>query len=454
MARLVVNPGSSAAWEIPLKPGVNSLGRGAVNDFKLSDPSISSSHCQIVIGPAGASIKDLGSTNGTFVNRVPIQEMALQSGQTIHLGGLEMMFYDEEAETAALTTPSAPAPPLRVPVGRTTLAVPRCAEAAAQQVATAVPPIPPSLATAPVTATGSQNCKHHPKSPGRFFCSKCQGYFCELCVTTRAAGGVQHKFCRHCGVECAPVQVRLSRPVQKGFFSSVPGVFIYPFRGGGFLILFAATLVFAALEHFRGIFSILITITAFGYLFSFMQTIIHSTVAGDTEMPALPGMDDVFAGCFRLLGCVLISFGLAIGLGCMAFFSEELSGNVTVGLIAAIAFGSFYFPMALLAVAMKDSVAAANPLVVMPAIFKVPLEYLVTVLLLGTAFGFRVLGGFVLTFFARDTYTTHSMSKLLLSIGLSAFWSFFVVYLLAVNMRTLGLLYLSKKEKFGWFTHY
>jgi hypothetical protein len=46
------------------------------------------------------------------------------------------------------------------------------------------------------------------------------------------------------------------------------------------------------------------------------------------------------------------------------------------------------------------------------------------------------------------------MSKLLLSIGLSAFWSFFVVYLLAVNMRTLGLLYLSKKEKFGWFTHY
>src|SRR5262249_173620 len=244
---------------------------------------------------------------------------------------------------------------------RTTLATSRTA------VGTPNPPVAAVQSHAPLTAVevsalGGQNCKHHPKSPARYFCSQCRGYFCELCVTTRASGGVQHKFCRHCGVECASVQVQLARPVQKGFFRTVPGVFIYPFRGGGILILPAATVVFAALEHFRGIFSLVITITAFGYLFSFMQTIIHSTVAGEAEMPALPGLDDVFAGCFRLLGCVLVSFGLAIGLGCMAFFSEESSANVTVGLIAAIAFGGFYFPMALLAVAMKDSVGAANPL--------------------------------------------------------------------------------------------
>ena len=453
MARLVVNPGSSAAWAIPLKPGVNLLGRGAVNDFKLTDPSISSSHCQIIISPAGASIKDLGSTNGTYLNRVPIQEAALASGHTIHLGGLEMMFYDDEAETATAVAPIAPSfsPPIPVPVRRATPATSRSNDAPPPQAVAGVVPHTPVLTVS--TASGAQNCKHHAKSSGRYFCSQCQSYFCELCVTTRATGGVPHKFCRHCGVECAPVQVQIARPMQKGFFRTVPGVFIYPFRGGGLLILLAATVVFAALEHFRGIFSILITITAFGYLFSFMQTIIHSTVAGEAEMPALPGLDDVFAGCFRLLGCVLISFGLAIGLGCMAFFSEESSPSVTVGLIAAMAFGGFYFPMALLAVAMKDSVGAANPLVVMPAIFKVPLEYIVTVLLLGIAFGIRVLGGFVLTLFASDTYTTHSMSKLLLSLGLSAFWSFFVVYLLTVNMRTLGLLYLTRKDKFAWFTH-
>src|SRR5690242_8739659 len=116
MARLIVNPGSSAAWEIPLKPGLNSLGRGVVNDFKLSDPSISSSHCQIVVDPAGASIKDLGSTNGTFVNRVAIREMMLESGQTIHLGGVEMLFFADDPENAASTTSSVSAPPIPVPI--------------------------------------------------------------------------------------------------------------------------------------------------------------------------------------------------------------------------------------------------------------------------------------------------------------------------------------------------
>jgi hypothetical protein len=450
MARLVVNPGSPVAWEIPLKPGVNTLGRGALNDFKLTDPSISGSHCQIVVGPDGASIKDLGSTNGTFLNRAPIQEATLESGQTVHLGGLEMMFVGDETEGAMAAPPVPAAPPIPVRATKAGVSTVRLTAAVP-----AVPHAPAAIVAAPAVAaaTSSQNCKHHPKSPGRFLCSKCHGYFCDLCVNTRAVGGAPRKFCRHCGVECSPVQVQLTRPVQQGFYSSVPGVFIYPFRGGGFLILLAATVVFAALEHFRGIFSIIITITATGYLFSFMQTIIHSTVAGDTEMPALPGLDDVFAGCFRLLGCVLISFGLAIGLACLAVFNEEMRAGAMVGMIAAFAFGCFYFPMALLAVAMKDSVGAANPLVVMSAIFKVPLEYIVTVILLGVAFGIRVLGGFVLTLFASDTYTTQSMSKLLISIGLSVFWSFFVVYLLAVNMRTLGLLYLTKKDKLGWFNH-
>ena len=89
MARLVVNPGSPVAWEIQLKPGTNLIGRGFANDFKIADPSVSSSHCQIVVTDQGATIKDLGSTNGTFINRAPVIEAALKSGQTLHLGGVE-----------------------------------------------------------------------------------------------------------------------------------------------------------------------------------------------------------------------------------------------------------------------------------------------------------------------------------------------------------------------------
>ena len=74
MARLVINPGSPAAWEIQLKPGANFIGRGFANDFKIPDGSVSGSHCQIMVSDSSVAIKDLGSTNGTFVNRRPVKE--------------------------------------------------------------------------------------------------------------------------------------------------------------------------------------------------------------------------------------------------------------------------------------------------------------------------------------------------------------------------------------------
>ena len=72
MNRIVVNPGTPQAWEIQLKQGTNSLGRAAHNDFPIEDLSVSGSHCQIIVSDEGVKIKDLGSTNGTFVNNTPI----------------------------------------------------------------------------------------------------------------------------------------------------------------------------------------------------------------------------------------------------------------------------------------------------------------------------------------------------------------------------------------------
>ena len=49
--------------------------------------------------------------------------------------------------------------------------------------------------------------------------------------------------------------------------------------------------------------------------------------------------------------------------------------------------------------------------------------------------------------------TTHSMAKMFAYIASWTFWNFAEVYLLAVNMRILGLLYVTKKQKLGWFEH-
>ena len=92
MARLIVNPGSPVAWDIELRPGVNLIGRGFANDYKIADPSVSGSHCQVDVSAQGVTIKDLGSTNGTFINRAPIQEALLQPGATVHLGNVELLF--------------------------------------------------------------------------------------------------------------------------------------------------------------------------------------------------------------------------------------------------------------------------------------------------------------------------------------------------------------------------
>src|SRR5215470_3548449 len=179
MAKLVVNPGSSAAWEIELKPGPNFLGRGFANDFKIDDPSVSGSHCQIIVDQSNILIKDLGSTNGTYINRSQIREAALLPGQTIHLGGVELFFQ-----------PDGPATPPPVPSSRTgpTRIQPVSPPQMAQ--APAVPPVP----EVPAAIPGSQNCKFHPKTRGRFYCNHCARFFCELCVTSRG----QHKNCRHC----------------------------------------------------------------------------------------------------------------------------------------------------------------------------------------------------------------------------------------------------------------
>jgi hypothetical protein len=433
MSRLVVNPDKPDAWEIELKPGVNCLGRGDTNDFKIGDASVSSSHCQIVVNDDLATIQDLGSTNGTFINGTQIQNAKLENGQKIHLGDAEMIFYSIAEQPAVSPT----APRLRVSgiANAPAMAAPGLAE---------VPP--PIDLTLDIHAAPSM-CKFHPKSPARWFCSKCNRSFCDLCVTSRNIGGSIKKICRTCGVECEPLEVKIVTPVEKGFLESLPGAFIYPFRGMGVLILIFSAVLFSVAGNMAGIFSIFFKIGTIGYLFSYMQNIIHATANEEVEMPELPGMDDVFGGFLRLAGCVVMSFGLAI-----ALLISRLSGvDIPVSaILITVALGCLYFPMAFLAVAIKDNVMASNPLVVVPSILRVPFQYLVTVVVFVFIFGIQRIGDIIAGGAKTVTFTAMDMHVVLIAIGIRIIWSFISVYLLTVNMRIIGLLYLTQKEKLGW----
>ncbi len=449
MPWLLVNPGSLEAWTLELKSGSNSIGRSNANDFQLDDPSVSGCHCRIVVDNANIVIKDLGSTNGTFVNHAPVREAALRIGQTIRLGNLEMILCADapkgEARHPVSAAPAAAThhrPPVAGHITSSTLALP---------------------VSVPSLAAGSQFCKFHPRTPARFLCDQCHRFYCELCVNTRG----RQEFCRTCGVECVPIQVQIHvPPPPKGFYARLPGAFVFPFRGSGVLVLIVGTLLLALVKAgsgmgvsgFRGGMSfgwwgLMARVIVLGYLFTYMQSIIHSTALEEEKMPPLPDMtnfwEDILLPCLQLIGLTLISFAPAIGVGCWVIATEQESMGVP--LFSAFTLGCLYFPMAFLAVAMLDRVAAANPLQVIPSIFKVPLEYLVAIVALAGVLGIRALGDVTLLMLFPKGLATRSIPKLLEMFAAQAFWSLVSLYLLTVGMRILGLLYVTKKDKLGWY---
>ena len=90
--RLVIRSGPLENQEFPLKPGTNHIGRAFANDICLEETSVSSSHCQIVVGEDGATIIDLNSTNGTFVNQSRVQSARLKGGDVVQFGGVECAY--------------------------------------------------------------------------------------------------------------------------------------------------------------------------------------------------------------------------------------------------------------------------------------------------------------------------------------------------------------------------
>ena len=461
MPRLVVNPRSAAAWEIQLKPGTNSIGRYSDNDFTIPDASVSGAHCQISVDDNSVSIQDLGSTNGTFVEGNLVTETNLRSGHTIRLGNVELEYYSDDPQSSAVTA-SFPGPQNVQTRSGPTINTPRRTTCIALPVGRQQTP-----ATGHgIAAAGARgNCKFHPKTVGRFLCPKCQQFFCEICVISRAVSGVQHKYCRLCGGDCHAVQVSLQPELEKSFFQRLPAAVLYPVRGAGAIVVVVGIVIVTLLKvgrlmlqlgSLRALVSaVLLEVFAGGYLFTYLQTIIHSTIAGDRELPDLPGIsnfaDDVVMPFFRLFGLFLCCFLPALAVAIWAGLSQQPYGALAY--LVALGFGGLYFPMAFLATAVLDSIAAANPLLIVPSIVKAPIEYLVCLLPLICSFALQFWGGILMKLLFPEGWMTHSVGLLFGMVGMLVLLSFLSFYLIILSVHLLGLLYLTKKDELGWLDH-
>ena len=68
------------------------IGRDKNNSLPISDDKASAQHAEILVSPESFLLKDLGSTNGTFVNGQKISECVLWKGDTIIIGSTRLKF--------------------------------------------------------------------------------------------------------------------------------------------------------------------------------------------------------------------------------------------------------------------------------------------------------------------------------------------------------------------------
>jgi len=76
------------------------IGRDPNSYLPLNHPTVSFRHAMILKQNGGLAIKDLGSTNGTFVNSQRISQVPLSSGDVIQIGPFKLV-YDAQAQSLA-----------------------------------------------------------------------------------------------------------------------------------------------------------------------------------------------------------------------------------------------------------------------------------------------------------------------------------------------------------------
>ena len=87
MPKLVV---SGTVYE--LTEPLITIGRAPENTIVIEDPSVSARHAELRLVGENYRLKDVGSTNGTRINGVPITETVLRFDDRVRFGGVESRY--------------------------------------------------------------------------------------------------------------------------------------------------------------------------------------------------------------------------------------------------------------------------------------------------------------------------------------------------------------------------
>lgn len=408
MTQLIRVDGAEGGTCKDLGAGRLSLGRAADNDVVLEDGSVSQHHCEVERSGNEIRVRDLGSLNGTWIEGVQVSEGALRPGQSLQVGAIRFVLQTTTGSESSL-----------------------------------------SPVSARWNGRESIDATEEEISDGWLHCPRCAKWHAPEMTKERRLGTTILRFCPRCGGPCTG-----SIPSVKGaderremtFWQGVRGAFSYPWRGSGSTVLLAGAVtltiadyaaLFAAFAFLLGLIALLFLFVGVGgYLFAFLKDVVASSCQGDETLPSWPEVTspaDFALPFFQFIGLSLFCWGPL--LLWRIWGPDNASGWIILLLMLV---GAGYFPMALVGVSLSNSIGGMNPLVIVPAIVRIPGHYLVAVLLV---FGLMVvqwlgseIGGAIpipiLPVFLTELLT---------------------LYLLVVIGRVLGMMYYVNRERLGWF---
>jgi hypothetical protein len=92
-ALLVVKRGPNAGSRFLLDADVTTAGRHPESDIFLDDVTVSRRHAEFIRRDDGFVVRDVGSLNGTYLNRERIEESTLAGGDEVQIGKFRLVFF-------------------------------------------------------------------------------------------------------------------------------------------------------------------------------------------------------------------------------------------------------------------------------------------------------------------------------------------------------------------------
>ena len=92
-ALLVVQHGPNTGARFLLDAAVTTAGRDTRSEIFLDDVTVSRKHAEFRRVEGGFEVRDVGSLNGTYVNRERIEGSALHSGDEVQIGKYRLTFH-------------------------------------------------------------------------------------------------------------------------------------------------------------------------------------------------------------------------------------------------------------------------------------------------------------------------------------------------------------------------